>query len=134
MTSAPSASALAELGRFLVAVLAVSVALAALGFLPTRKIAGGDGVVAMAAAVAVVCLASFAGGLPVYLARRAERPRPQIVLSSMLVRLAVVVALSLPTVWWGGVAPRPFLVWMVISYLALLVVDTLYAMRVMGSL
>lgn len=127
-------SAAGELGRFLLSVVAVSVGLAVLGYLPTRRLAGAEGVGAMGAAVLVVGLASAAGGLPVFLARRAAEPKPQIVLSSMLVRLVAVVVLSLPMVWWGGVAPRPFLVWLVIAYLALLVVDTLYAMRAMGSL
>ncbi|MDX1642947.1 MAG: hypothetical protein R3244_01175 [Thermoanaerobaculia bacterium] len=134
MTSPRAPSAAGELGRFLLAVIAVSVGLAALGYLPTRRLAGAEGIVAMGAALVVVGLASAAGGVPVFLARRAARPKPQIVLSSMLVRLVVVVVLSLPMVWWAGVVAGPFLVWLVIAYLALLVVDTLYAMRAMGSL
>lgn len=124
----------AELVRFLAELVLVSAALGLVGFLPTRRIAGGEGVRAMMLAIGVTALASAVGALPVFFARRAGRPTAQPVFSSMLVRLALVAVLAV-LVGISRTGPlKPFLVWLVIGYLVLLLVDTLYAKRALGSL
>jgi hypothetical protein len=118
--------------RFL-ALLALSAATAlvvgAVGFLPTRNLAGDDGVTAMAVALAVCWVASAVGAVPVLLAERQAaggRPPLAVTFGSMLARLLVVLGLTLAAALSGLVAPKPLLVWTALAYLALLAVDTWY--------
>lgn len=118
--------------RFLLAAAAVAAALGAAGAPLTRGVAGSDAVGSMVAAL-LVCWASAAvGGLPV--ARAARRGRPgqgqamlTAALAAMALRLAAVVV-GAAAVALGGAVPRgPFLAWIGIGYLALLAVETWYA-------
>ena len=120
--------------RFLLAAAAVAAVLGAVGAPLTRAAAGSDAVGSMIAAL-LVCWASAAvGGLPV--ARAARRSRPgrgqgqamlTAALAAMALRLAAVVV-GAAAVALGGAVPRgPFLAWIGIGYLALLAVETWYA-------
>ena len=120
--------------RFLLAAAAVAAALGAAGAPLTRTAAGSDAVGSMIAAL-LVCWASAAvGGLPV--ARAARRGRPgrgqgqamlTAALAAMSLRLAAVGG-GAAAVALGGAVPRgPFLAWIGIGYLALLAVETWYA-------
>lgn len=124
--------------RFLLAAAAVAAALGAVGASLTRAAAGSDAVGSMIAAL-LVCWASAAvGGLPVARAARRSGPgREQgqgqgqamltAALAAMSLRLAAVVV-GAAAVALGGVVPRgPFLAWIGIGYLALLAVETWYA-------
>ena len=121
--------------RFLALAAGAAALLAALGWLPTRNLAGEAGGAALLAACAVCWMASALGGVPVLLAE-AERepgdgpghPPPAVTFGSMLVRLAAVAGLALAVTLSGLVARTPFLVWTALGYLALLVVDTRYAL------
>lgn len=123
---------------FLAAATLVAAAVGALGVPFTRAAAGSAGVEAMVAAL-VVCWASAAvGGLPIVraahrtAARGAATPGAATAmltatLAAMALRLAAVVA-GAALVALAGVVPRgPFLAWIGIGYLALLVVETRYA-------
>jgi hypothetical protein len=124
--------------RFLLAAAAVAAARGAVGAPLTRSAAGSDAVGAMIAAL-LVCWASAAiGGLPVARAARRSRQEPgqargqgqamlTAALAAMALRLAAVVV-GAAAVALGGSVPRgPFLAWIGIGYLALLAVETWYA-------
>lgn len=114
--------------RFFVLASSISVALVALGFLPTQALAGDGGIASMIAAVAVAVAASGAGTLPIYFAR--EQPPQHTVgaqMGSMALRLALVLAIGAAVALSGLVAVKPFLLWLVIAHAALLVADTLFA-------
>lgn len=126
--------------RFLALAAAVAVLVAAVGWLPTRRLAGAEGLTALLVACALCWLASALGGVPILLAAR-ERPEEtggpgrspgnalSAVLGASLVRFVAVVGLAVAVVLSGLVAPAPLLLWTALGYLALLAVDTRYALR-----
>ena len=106
----------------------LSAALLALGFLPTVRLAGEKGLSAMAAGCGVSLAGSIAGTTPFLLARgRSAAEIVPVLLGSIALRLIVVLTLAGITAWVGLLANRPFLLWVAISHLGLLVADTLYA-------
>lgn len=128
--------------RFLALAAAVAVLVAVVGWLPTRRLAGAEGLTALLVACALCWLASALGGVPILLAarERAEEnggPGPgrppgnplSAVLGASLVRFVAVVGLAVAVVLSGLVAPAPLLLWTALGYLALLAVDTRYALR-----
>jgi hypothetical protein len=109
----------------------VALAVAAVGYLPSRNLAGDDGVVAMLVALAVCWLGSAIGAVPVLLAERAAAGRrlpPAVSFGSMLTRLLVVLGLTVAAALSGWVVAKPLLVWTALAYLALLTVDTWYVL------
>lgn len=120
--------------RFAVLILASGAALGALGFLPTRMLGGEVAVEAMLTAIAIVALGSLIGGLPVLFARLRDSPSPTIVLVSMMLRLLAVVVLATVLALLEGGASQPFLVWLALAYVALLVIDTRYSLSLLRSL
>lgn len=114
--------------RFAVHALVTVLALAALGFLPTRRLAGDAGLIGMVAALVADLAASTAGTLPIWWSR--HRHPSQTVgaqLGAMGLRLAVVLALGL-AIALSGLVPIPaFLVWLAIGHTGLLVADTIFA-------
>jgi hypothetical protein len=114
--------------RFLGASVAVAAAVAALGYLPTLHLGGAAAIPALLAGCAVAVVASAAGGVPIALSGPEPATRPQAALLAMAVRLATVLALGLAAVASGLFAARPLAIWTAISYVALLAVDSRYAM------
>jgi len=107
---------------------ALLVALA--GFLPTRKLAGEPGLMAMAAGCGVSLVASWLGALPIAIAAGSDgKAFASALLGSMALRFLVVLAGTLVLALGTEVARTPFLVWVGISYVVLLVVDTRFAVR-----
>lgn len=129
MTAARSPAA--EYLRFSGWALAAATGVALLGYLPTLRLGGEGALPAMVAGCAVGLFASLAGGVPVALARRSSEPtvRSQAAMGSMAVRFGVVLALGLAAVLSGAFERGPLLIWVAISYMALLVVDTWYALK-----
>ena len=83
-------------------------------------------------ACGLTVLASAVGALPVTLARL--RPKKEqlvtVLFGSMALRLFLLVALAAATALAGAVEPKPFLLWIALSYLALLPLDTWYTLQV----
>jgi hypothetical protein len=120
--------------RFLAWVAAVSVLILLLGYVPTRHLGGSAAVPALFAGCLIGAVASALGGLVIALRRgAAPADRVNAVLISMLARLAAVVALGAAAVLSGQLDRKALLLWITISYSALLVVDTWYAMRGLGD-
>ncbi|HEV2855585.1 MAG TPA: hypothetical protein VHC97_22545 [Thermoanaerobaculia bacterium] len=125
----------AEYLRFLAWALATVVLVAALGFVPTRRLGGEEALAAMIAGCAVGWAASALGGIPVALGRGSRggtvtpAARLQAMLMSMALRFGVVIVLGAAAAFSGWFGLKPLLIWIAVSYLALLAVDTWYAVK-----
>ena len=111
---------------------------AGVGYVPTKRLAGSDGTLAMAVGCVISLVASAMGAVPVVLARRhvgtdsqAGGRRVTAVMMSMAVRFLVVLILAVAAALSGLFVTAPLLVWLAISYLALLAADTMFALRVL---
>lgn len=119
---------------FVLQVIGCAAAMLMLGYLPTLRLAGDAGLSAMLSAVAVTSLASMIGGYPVFVAHLRGQPNPFAGLISMVMRLVVVAILAVVVSLSVALDSSPFLAWLAISYLLLLVVDTRYATVALRSL
>lgn len=120
--------------QFLLLAGAVVVLLLAVGFVPTRRLAGQAGLSAMLAGCLVSLVASLVGTVPVLLARR--RSHVEMVpaaLAATATRLGVVVTLAAAVALSGVVASKPLLLWVVISHAGLLIPDTLLSIKVLSK-
>lgn len=110
--------------------LAAVVIIGAIGYLPTFRLSGREGVAALAAGCGLSWLASCAGAVPLAMATaRSTAQQANAVLVSTGVRFITVLALVAPAVFSGWFDRTVLVVWVVISYLLLLVVDTTLAIR-----
>lgn len=116
--------------RFLgLAVLDVA-ALLGIGFFPTRRLAGDEGLPAML----VGCLIGLASaGVAAWLLVASDNTEPaarmQTAFRAMVVRLVVVTVLGLAAVLGGTLAQMPLLFWVAASYVALLPLEVRLAIR-----
>lgn len=119
MTTQPSA--VSRYARFLGLAVAVVVALCAIGVVPTRRLAGDEGVPGMFAGCAIGLMSAALAGL-VLVAMAAETPEARMKRSflAMTGRLAVVVALGAAAALGQLFPTQPLLLWIAISYMALL--------------
>lgn len=104
---------------------------AAVGALPTARLAGPGGWAAMAAGCAVAFVAAALGAAPVVLAlARGALERPHAVAGrGMALRAGGALAGTLAVAFGTGVARLPFLIWVGVAYGALLVVETRWLVR-----
>jgi hypothetical protein len=122
--------AVAEYLRFLGWVVGVGVALALLGYAPTRRLGGEGALPAMVAGCVIGAVASAVSALAFLGSRRAGSAGPlQGMLTAMALRLATVVVLGLSLGLSGWFEPRPLLIWIALGYVAQLALDTRYATR-----
>jgi hypothetical protein len=128
MTGARERAA-AEYLRFLAWTVALAVGLALLGYLPTQRWGGESAVRAMLAGCGVGVVASAVGGVPVLLGL----PGATGILAAMALRFAVALGLSLAAALSGQFERGPLLVWVAISYMVLLTVDTRFALKGLGK-
>lgn len=121
----------AEYLRFLAWAVAVAALVAALSWVPTRRLAGEDGVRAMLVGCALAFFASAVGGVAVARSRRAATPAARVpaLMAAMALRFVILLALGAAAGLSGWFARKPLLLGAALSYLALLVVDTWYAAR-----
>ena len=116
--------------RFLALAVAVTVVAGAIGAMPTRRLAGEEGLPALLAGCLIGLLSSALGGLPVALWRdRTPAGRVTAMMASTAVRLLAVAVLGIAAALSGQLARMPLLLWIAISYAALLGVDAWYALR-----
>jgi Tfp pilus assembly protein PilN len=107
--------------RFLSLAVAIVFALCAIGWLPTRRVAGEGAEIAMLAGCAISLLsAALAGGLLIIVPAPTPEARMQRGFLAMVARLAVVVVLGLAAALSGAVARQPLLFWIGTAYVALL--------------
>ena len=107
--------------RFLSLAAAIVFGLCALGWLPTRRLAGAEGITAMLTGCAISLLsAALAGCLLIVVGADTPEARMQRSFLAMVVRLAVVVALGAAAALSGELARQPLLFWIGTAYVALL--------------
>lgn len=130
----PRSRAAGEYLRFLARVVAVTIAVALLGYVPTRRLGGEGALLGLLAGCGIGILASAVGALPIAWARTA-RPaaRYQALLASIGLRTGLLVALMVAAGLSGWFEPVSLLLWAGINYLAQLVVDTRYTLKVLGG-
>ena len=114
-------SAASKYARFLGLAVAIVVALCAVGVVPTRRLAGEDGVPGMFAGCAIGLMSAALAGL-LLVAIAGDTPEAQMKRSflAMTGRLAVVVALGAAAALSRMFPTQPLLLWIGISYVALL--------------
>ena len=117
--------------RFLARAVAVTIAIALLGYLPTRRLGGEGALPGMVAGCGIGLLASALAALPIAWARRvAVADQYKALLASMGLRFALTLALAVSAALSGRFERVSLLLWVVIGYLAQLVVDTRYTLKV----
>lgn len=119
---------------FLGALAGLTVVLVAAGYLPTRGAGGEAALAAMLLACGISLVGSAAGGVPIALAREGGLEGLKRFVASMVLRLLLVAALAGLAVWLLDPLRKPFLLWLGMSYLVLLVADTGFAWRVLRRL
>ena len=116
--------------RFLALALTITAGLGLLGYAPTVRLGGPEAVRAMFAGCAASVLATLVGSIPlVRLRRDVIHSAVPAALLAMGLRFIVVLALGVAAALSGWFAPPPLLIWLAVSYLALLGADTWYAVR-----
>ena len=107
--------------RFLGFAVGLVVALCAVGYFPTRRLTGDDGVIAMAAGCGIsLVAAALAGWLLTSVAAETPEARMQRSFLAMIVRLVVVAVLGVAATLSGAFVKAPLLFWMAAAYVALL--------------
>ncbi|MGB2986147.1 MAG: hypothetical protein WBE26_09720 [Phycisphaerae bacterium] len=120
--------------RFLALAFGVSVGVVLLGYLPTVRLGGTEALPGMLMGCGISLLASMIGAIPVVAAWRGPATKmPLAILMSTAVRFLVVLLLALSVALSGWFDRTPLLIWVALSYLLLLVADTLYAVRLSAS-
>lgn len=112
----------------------VTALLLAVGYLPTRHAGGPAAVAAMVAGCGIGLVATLLGAVPIALARGAPAmTRASWALGAMLVRLLGALLLGGLASLGGWFERAPLLIWLAISYLALLAVETMFAVKLLGK-
>ena len=120
--------------RFLAQAVGTIVLLGLLGYAPTVNLAGKESVSAMFLALAVAWVASIIGTIPVILARdKGPLEAMPSQFGAMAARLVATLLLGLAITLGGWIEVRPFLMWLVIGHIALLVTDTMLAQAVVKA-
>jgi hypothetical protein len=122
----------AEYLRFLAWTLGLAAIIALLGYLPTKRWGGEGAVRAMLAGCGVTVVASALGGVPVMLFSGAAAGTTG-ALAGMALRFGAALVLTLAAALSGEFERGPLLVWVGLSYMVLLVVDTRFALGSLGS-
>ncbi len=134
MTADPPTSFARNYAGFVAVCAGAAGLVAAVGYLPTARLAADGGVAAMFAACAIVLVAMILGAIPVCAAiPKAPPVRTNAVLLSMALRMMLVLLMALSAALSGLFARTPLLVWVAICYVVCLAVDTAYSVHVMGS-
>jgi hypothetical protein len=107
--------------RFLGAECLIVVALCAIGWIPTQRLAGSQALPAMIAGCGISLVSAV---LAAYLTTLVDGSTPEGRMRrgmfAMFARLGIVIALSVAAVLSGEFAQRPLLLWMAIAYMAVL--------------
>lgn len=128
------------LARYAILLVAVSLLLIGAGVLPTMRLGGSDAVSAMLVGCGISLLAGLAGMMAMLVIiegsgtaelRPADRLTATVV--PMALRLGLVIAGGLAAGLSGHFDPRVLLIWLAISYCALLPVETAFAVRRLGA-
>lgn len=116
--------------RFLGLATALVAALGAVGFVPTRRLAGETGPAAMAAGCAIsLAAAAAAGFLLVAVEGNDPNTRMQRAAMAMFARLAVALGLAIAAALSGEFARMPLLFWVATTYVVVLPLEVRLAIQ-----
>lgn len=115
--------------RLLALLAALAAALALVGYLPTLRLAGEAGAVAMGAGIVASLLATALGGLPLTLPRASAAAAAQGLLQATALRFGVVLVLGLALALSRAVPLAPALLWLAMSYLVLVAAEAAFTAR-----
>ena len=115
--------------RFLGMAVAVIAALCVVGIVPTRRLAGDEGLQGMFAGCAIGFISAASAGL-MLVTVTGDSPEAKLKRSflAMVARLAAVVVLGVAAVLTGMFAISPLLLWIAITYMALLPLEVRLAL------
>ena len=117
--------------RFLLQSVASLVVVAVLGWAPTARMTETNPALAIVPALLVAWAASLTGTIPIFLARgKSPLEAMPSQFGAMAVRLVTILLLGASLALGGWVETKPFLIWLVIGHIALLVTDTQLARSV----
>jgi len=122
-------SVAAMAGRFFLVTVLLTLGVAAAGYVPTVRLGGEGAKLGLFAGCAVSLVGSWIGSVPVLLAVRAGGGAVNAVMVSMALRFVIVAGLALAIAISDVVSKGPFLIWVAISYVVLLIVDVMLALR-----
>ncbi len=119
----------------LVAVSVVTaIGIAVLGYYPTIEIAGRQALSSMLAGIGASLAAGLIGAVPVGLVvTKDPKQAPQAILLATALRFTVVLALALVVIFCGRFDRTVAAMWIGISYLVMLAVDTVFAVRAVAA-
>jgi hypothetical protein len=111
--------------------LGTALVVAALGYFPTMRLTGGGAAVALVVGCGVSWIASCVGAVPTA-AALSSRPTQAAtaVLASTVARFITAIVLVVPLVLSGWFDRKVLVVFVAVSYLMMLLVDTLLAVRI----
>lgn len=117
--------------RFLVASIATVGILGVLGYAPTANVAGESATRAIWPALTVAWIASLVGTVPIWAARN-KSPLEAVPaqFGAMATRIVVILLLGTAGALGGWADTKPFLIWLVLGHIGLLVTDTIFARSV----
>lgn len=129
------ADAMGAFTRSAALAVAAAVALAGLGYYPTRVLTAGAGTQAMLVGIGVALAGAWAGSLmPILFIS----PNPRVFLNGILLNLGVrfggTIALALLLRAMGVGPDKPFLLWVGIGQVVLLATDTVMLLRLVRQL
>jgi hypothetical protein len=120
--------------RFVGLATGLSLLLVAVGYVPTRHVGGPGAVPAMIAGCGIGLIAALLAAVPIALGAGAPpMSRVSWALGAMLVRLLGAMALGGLVTLAGWFERAPLLIWLAISYLALLAVETMFTVKLLGG-
>ncbi len=115
--------------RFLGLAAAAAGVTALVGWWPSQVLGGGAAVAAMLAGCGISWMASAFGGIPIAMGAGGSGAVPlHSAFAAMALRLLSAVALGTAVAVTGAFERTPLLLWIAISYLTLLTVDTHFAL------
>ena len=113
--------------------LAAAAGVVLLGYYPTLRIAGPSALGAMVAGVAISLVAGCLGSIPIALAGQRDATKtPQAILAATVLRFLAVLALAASVLLSGWFDRAVLAFWVGLSYLVMLVIDTMYAIHVVA--
>ena len=122
-------------GRLIMTSLAAAGGVVLLGYYPTLRIAGPSALGAMVAGVAISLVAGCLGSIPIALAGQRDATKtPQAILLATVLRFLAVLALAASVLLSGWFDHAVLGFWVGLSYLVMLVVDTMYAIHLVARI
>jgi len=116
-----------------VVAVASAMVLMGLGYVPTSRVAGRDGVAAMVVGCVISWIAGCVGAIPVARAIGGRsRSAVNAILTATSIRFGAALVLVVPAALSGLVERKGLVLWVGISYVSMLGVDTLLAVRMLN--